>query len=275
MEERRTAILDSVREQGKLDDVLEAQIMAAETKARLEDIYLPYKPKRRTKAQIARKAGLEPLALALLTDPTKVPDALAATFIDAEKGVADAGAALEGARAILVERFAEDADLIGNLREEMWGRGGLAAKVKEEKKAEGAKFADYFNSAEPLAKVPAHRILAMFRGEKEGVLDLNFEPEDPAQAPASGPTMYEQRIARKFNIADRAGLPTSGSTIRCAGPGGRGCRATSRWTCACGSGRRRRMRPCAFSRAIFVTCCSRRRRAHARPWASIRASAPV
>ncbi len=203
MEERRTAILNSIREQGKLDDALEARIMAADSKARLEDIYLPYKQKRRTKAQIAREAGIEPLALELLTDPTKVPDALAATFIDAEKGVADAGAALEGARAILVERFAEDADLIGNLREEMWGRGRLAAKVKEEKKAEGAKFSDYFDSAEPLAKMPAHRILAMFRGEKEGVLDLNFEPEDPAQAPASGPTMYEQRIARKFNIVDR------------------------------------------------------------------------
>jgi uncharacterized protein len=203
MEERRTAILGSIREQGKLDDALEAQIMAADSKARLEDIYLPYKPKRRTKAQIAKEAGLEPLALGLLTDPSQMPDALAATFIDAEKGVADAGAALEGARAILVERFAEDADLIGNLREEMWGRGRLAAKVKEEKRAEGAKFSDYFDMTEPLAKMPAHRILAMFRGEKEGVLDLNFEPEDPAQAPASGPSMYEQRIARKFNIVDR------------------------------------------------------------------------
>ncbi len=203
LEERRTAILDSIAAQGKLDDALKAQIMAADSKARLEDIYLPYKPKRRTKAQIAREAGLEPLANALLTDPSKIPDAVAAAFIDPDKGVADVSAALEGARAILVERFAEDADLIGNLREERWGRGRLAAKVKEEKKAEGAKFADYFDTAEPLSKVPAHRILAMFRGEKEGVLDLDFEPEDPAQAPASGPTLYEQRIARKFNIADR------------------------------------------------------------------------
>ena len=121
--------MSSIREQGKLDDALEAQIMAADSKARLEDIYLPYKPKRRTKAQIAKEAGLEPLADALLTDPTKMPDAIAATFVDAEKGVADATAALEGARAILVERFAEDADLIGDLREEMWGRGRLAAKV--------------------------------------------------------------------------------------------------------------------------------------------------
>ncbi len=123
LEERRTAILGSIRDQGKLDAGLEAQIIAADSKARLEDIYLPYKPKRRTKAQIAKEAGLEPLALALLTDPTKIPDAIAATFIDAEKGVADAPAALEGARAILVERFAEDADLFGNLREEMGGRG--------------------------------------------------------------------------------------------------------------------------------------------------------
>jgi len=203
LEERRTAILDSIREQGKLDATLEAQIMAADAKARLEDIYLPYKPKRRTKAQIAKEAGLEPLADALLADPSKLPDSLAATFVNADKGVADAPAALEGARAILVERFAEDADLIGNLREEMWGRGRLAAKVKEEKKVEGAKFADYFDTAEPLSKMPAHRILAMFRGEKEGVLDLNFEPEDPAQTTAGVPTVYEQRIARKFNIVDR------------------------------------------------------------------------
>jgi uncharacterized protein len=205
LEERRTAILDSIREQGKLDDALQAQIMTADTKARLEDIYLPYKPKRRTKAQIAKEAGLEPLADALLTDPTKMPDAFAATFVNAEKGVADATAALEGARSILVERFGEDADLIGNLREEMWGRGRLAAKAKDDKKdtPEGAKFADYFDKAEPLTKMPSHRILAMYRGEKEGVLDLNFEPEDPAQAPASGPSLYENRIARKFNIADR------------------------------------------------------------------------
>ncbi len=202
LEERRAAILDSIREQGKLDAALEAQIMQADSKARLEDIYLPYKPKRRTKAQIAKEAGLEPLANAILTDPSKLPDAIAATFVDAEKGVADAPAALEGARAILVERFAEDADLIGGLREEMWGRGRLAASVREGKKEAGAKFADYFDSAEPLSKMPSHRILAMFRGEKEEVLDLNFEPEDPAQAP-SGPSLYEQRIARRFNIADR------------------------------------------------------------------------
>ncbi|WKW49896.1 Tex family protein [Rhodomicrobium lacus] len=205
MEDRRKAILDSVREQGKLDDALEAQIMAADSKARLEDIYLPYKPKRRTKAQIAKEAGLEPLADALLADPSKLPDAIAAAFVNAEKGVADVAAALDGARAILVERFAEDADLIGGLREEMWGRGRLAAKAKDDKKdtPEAAKFADYFDKAEPLAKMPSHRILAMFRGEKEGFLELNFEPEDPAQAAPSGPSLYEARIARRFNIADK------------------------------------------------------------------------
>lgn len=203
LEDRRSAILDSIRQQGKLDDALEAQIMAADNKARLEDIYLPYKPKRRTKAQIAREAGLEPLADELLAHPERVPDALAATFVDAEKGVADAAAALEGARAILVERFAEDADLIGALREEMWTRGRLASKVREGKQNEGAKFADYFDFNEPFAKMPSHRILALFRGEKEEALDLVFEPEEPAPTPPVGPGLYEQRIARRFAIADR------------------------------------------------------------------------
>ncbi len=218
LEERRAAILDSIREQGKLDAPLQAQIAAADTKARLEDIYLPFKPKRRTKAQIAKEAGLQPLAEEILADPTKLPDAVATAFVNVEKGVADAGAALEGARAILVERFAEDADLIGGLRDEMWGRGRLAAKVRDEKKADGVKFADYFDTAEPLTKLPAHRILAMFRGEKEGVLDLNFEPEDPAHAPSSGPTLYENRIARRFNIADRgrAGDKWLADTVRWA-----------------------------------------------------------
>jgi uncharacterized protein len=205
LEDRRAAIIESIRQQGKLDDPLLAQIMAADNKARLEDIYLPYKPKRRTKAQIAREAGLEPLADELLAHPENVPDALAATFVDGEKGVADASAALDGARAILVERFGEDADLIGGLREEMWTRGRLSARVREGKQAEGAKFADYFDFAEPFTKMPSHRILAMFRGEKEEVLDLVFEPDEPASAPApqAGPSLYEQRIARRFNIADR------------------------------------------------------------------------
>ncbi|MET7271933.1 Tex family protein [Streptomyces flaveolus] len=199
LEERRTAILDSVREQGKLTEELEARIREAETKARLEDIYLPFKPKRRTKAQIAREAGLEPLAEGLLADPSVDPLAAAAAFVDAGKGVADPQAALDGARSILTEKFSEDADLIGELRERMWVRGRLAAKVKAGKEESGAKFADYFDFAEPFTELPSHRILAMLRGEKEDVLDLVLEPEEPAD----GPSSYEGIVANRFGIADR------------------------------------------------------------------------
>ncbi|MFC7303578.1 Tex family protein [Streptomyces monticola] len=209
LEERRTAVLESVREQGKLTEALEAQIRGAETKARLEDIYLPFKPKRRTKAQIAREAGLEPLAEGLLSDPSVDPLAAAAAFVDADKGVADPQAALDGARSILTERFGEDADLIGELRERMWTRGRLAAKVREGKETEGAKFADYFDFAEPFTELPSHRVLAMLRGEKEEVLDLVLEPEEPSTDPAaaatspSAPSSYEPIIAHRFGIADR------------------------------------------------------------------------
>jgi uncharacterized protein len=206
LEERRTAILASIREQGKLDAALEAAIVAADTKARLEDIYLPFKPKRRTKAQIAREAGLGPLAEALIAHPEREPAAEAAAYVNADKGVADVQAALDGARAILVERFAEDADLIGGLREEVWTKGKLVSRVREGKEAQGAKFADYFDFSEPLAKLPSHRILALFRGEKEEVLDVKIEPE-PDQQAASGsaaqPGAYELRIAHRFSIADR------------------------------------------------------------------------
>ncbi|GLK98619.1 RNA-binding transcriptional accessory protein [Dactylosporangium matsuzakiense] len=198
MEERRAAILESIRSQGKLDEALEAQIMAADSKARLEDIYLPYKPKRRTKAMIAREAGLEPLADGLLADPNVDPQAAAAVFVDAEKGVADIAAALDGARAILVERFSEDPDLIGDLREKMWAQGRLVAKVREGKEADGAKFADYFDFSEPYTKLPSHRILAMFRGEKEEMLDLVMEPSQDPEAPS----LYEPTIASKFGIRD-------------------------------------------------------------------------
>ncbi|OWA19398.1 RNA-binding transcriptional accessory protein [Streptomyces sp. CS227] len=202
LEERRTAVLESVAEQGKLTDELRAAIEAAETKARLEDIYLPFKPKRRTKAQIAKEAGLEPLADSLLGDPSAEPLSAAAAFADPEKGVADAQAALDGARAILAERFSEDADLIGTLRERMWGRGRLAAKVREGQEEAGAKFSDYFDFAEPFTELPSHRVLAMLRGEKEGVLDLNLEPEEP-QADPSAPSSYEVEVASRFGIADR------------------------------------------------------------------------
>ncbi|PJN25167.1 Tex family protein [Kitasatospora sp. CB02891] len=202
LEERRTAVLESIDSQGKLDDTLRAQILAADSKARLEDIYLPYKPKRRTKAQIAREAGLEPLADTLLADPAQDPAALAAGY--ANEQVADAAAALEGARAILVERFGEDADLVGSLRERMWTRGRLVAKVRDGKEQDGAKFADYFDFAEPYTKLPSHRILAMLRGEKEEALDLELSPYDGAEeADLPGASDYEQRISARFGIADR------------------------------------------------------------------------
>nr|WP_081633903.1 Tex family protein [Terracoccus sp. 273MFTsu3.1] len=206
LEERRAAVLASVEEQGKLDDLLRAQILAAETKARLEDIYLPFKPKRRTKAQIAREAGLEPLAELLLGDPGTDPATAAARFVDADREVVDAAAALDGARAILVERFAEDADLIGDLRERVWQQGHVGSRVRSGKEDEGAKFSDYFDFTEPLAKLPSHRILALFRGEKEDVLSLEINPEDPAAEQQPGPTAYERAIARRFGI-ENAGRP--------------------------------------------------------------------
>lgn len=201
LEDRRKAILESVREQGKLDAALEATIMAADSKARLEDIYLPFKPKRRTKAEVAKEAGLEPLANQLLVEPGNDPKVVAEGFVNAEKGVADAAAALDGARAILVERFDEDADLIGALREEMWTNARMASKVRDGKKTEGEKFADYFDFSEPLTKLPSHRILAMFRGEKEEILDLQIQAE--AEAPPPGvPSAYELKIMKRFAIAD-------------------------------------------------------------------------
>lgn len=222
LEERRAAILESVREQGKLDEALEARIRAADTKSRLEDIYLPFKPKRRTKAQIAREAGLEPLAEGLLNDPTVDPVTAAAAFADTDKGVADAAAALDGARAILTERFSEDADLIGELRERMWTRGRLTAKVREGKgnatEGPAAKFADYFDFAEAFTALPSHRMLALFRGEKEEVLDLSLEPETDDADVRPGPSTYENMIARRFGVADRGrpGDKWLGDTVRWA-----------------------------------------------------------
>ncbi|WP_211785952.1 Tex family protein [Kitasatospora atroaurantiaca] len=216
LEERRAAVLESIEAQGKLDDTLRAQILAADSKARLEDIYLPYKPKRRTKAQIAREAGLEPLADALLADPGLDPQAAASAYLN--ESVADQAAALEGARAILVERFGEDADLVGTLRERMWSRGRLVATVREGKEQDGAKFADYFDFSEPYTKLPSHRILAMLRGEKEEALDLELSPYDGTEGDLPGENDYEQRIAARFGIADR-GRPADkwlGDTVRWA-----------------------------------------------------------
>ncbi|MFE6309205.1 Tex family protein [Nocardiopsis sp. NPDC057823] len=206
LDERKAAVLESIRSQGKLTEDLERSILEAGSKARVEDIYLPYKPKRRTKAQIAREAGLEPLAEALIGDPGLDPQETAAAYVDADRGVADTKAALDGARSILVERFAEDADLTGLLRERLWEKGRLVSAVREGKEESGAKFSDYFDFSEPLTALPSHRVLAMYRGEKEEVLTLTLEPEE---APAENPdgtvprSSYENAIAHHFGIVDR------------------------------------------------------------------------
>ena len=202
MDSRRKAILESIESQSKLDDDLRQQILSADTKARLEDLYLPFKPKRRTKGQIAREAGLAPLAEALLARPERDPKGAAQDFVDPQKGVETVEAALEGARAILVERWAEEADLLGQLRETYWRQGRLTSAVREGKREVGAKFSDYFDFAEPLPKLPSHRVLALLRGEKEEVLDLRFE-EDMGTNKAGCLSVYESRIAMHASVSDR------------------------------------------------------------------------
>jgi uncharacterized protein len=198
--DRRNVILKSIADQDKLTPDLEASICAAGTKTRLEDLYLPYKPKRRTKAQMAREAGVEPLAVALLEDPSQRPEQLAAGYVDASKGVADVRAALEGARHILMERFAEEADLVGRLREYLWERGQLCATVVDGKQDEGAKFRDYFDYQEPIRAIPSHRALALFRGRNEGILNLVLAlPEADEQRPHA-------LIASRFGIEERGRL---------------------------------------------------------------------
>ncbi len=201
LEDRRAAILKNVDEQGQLTAELARSIEQAETKARLEDLYLPFKPKRRTKAQIAREAGLEALALRLLQDPARIPRDEAAAFVDAGRGVADTVAALEGARWILMETFAEDAELVGGLRQLLWDRGEWTSTVVAGKEEDGIKFSDYFNSREPVRTIPSHRILALLRGRNEGFLRLSIElPEGPDAGPVSIP---EQRIAARAGIEQR------------------------------------------------------------------------
>ncbi len=200
LEDRRKSVLDSIREQDKLTPELEADILAADTKTRLEDLYLPYKPKRRTKAQIAREAGLEPLAQALLVDPGLEPEAEAATYVNAELGVADIKAALDGAKYILMEQFSEDADLLAGLRELLWQEGLLSARLVPGKEQEGAKFSDYFEHDEPLRQTPSHRALAMFRGRNEGVLTVSIRlpgEEEMATHPA------QTRIAAHWQVRDQ------------------------------------------------------------------------
>jgi uncharacterized protein len=234
LEERRAAILKSIGEQGKLTPQLQASIGAADTKQRLEDLYLPYKPKRRTKAMIAREAGLDGLAAALLTDPTLTPEQEALKFLKPaftteegdNPGVADAKAALEGARQILMEQFAEDAELVGALREHVKEQGQLISKVAAAKEEAGAKFRDYFDYREPIGAVPSHRALALFRGRKEEILQLALKlPEELVETDGTNPTpsqapfnTCERKICTRNRIADQ-GRPSDAWLLQ-----------TARWT---------------------------------------------
>ena len=205
LEDRRTAIIRSIDEQGKLTPELAAQIHNAETKQSLEDLYLPYKQKRRTKAQIAREAGLAPLAEALLADPALKPEDEAAKFINADAGFADVKAVLDGARQILMEQFSEDAALLGKLREYLEEHGVVKSTVVEGKETEGAKFRDYFDYSEAVSTVPSHRALALLRGRNEGVLQVTLVLDselDEANKPV-GPNPCEGRIAKHFGITDQ------------------------------------------------------------------------
>ncbi|MDO4905582.1 MAG: Tex family protein [Lautropia sp.] len=210
LDQRRQTILDSIREQGKLTPELAARIDEADSKQRLEDLYAPYKPKRRTKAQIAREAGLEPLADLLLGNPLLTPEAEAANFLKApfttpdgdNPGVADAKAALDGARQILMERFAEDADLVGRLRERLQEKGVLISKVVDGKTETGAKFADYFDYQEALAEIPSHRALALLRGRREEIIQLSLKLPEEIEG-VEGPGWCERQIASQAGISDQ------------------------------------------------------------------------
>ncbi|MCX2715124.1 Tex family protein [Mycolicibacterium sp. J2] len=212
LDQRRDAVLASIQEQGKLTEELKAALLAADTKARIEDIYLPYKPKRRTKAQIAREAGLEPLADRLLADPSVVPEEVAAEFVGED--VADAAAALDGARHILIERAAEDAELVGEVRAKFWADGTLRTRAWSDETAKNAaaqKFRDYFDFAEPLENMPSHRVLAVLRGEKEEALALTFDGGDDE--------VYQARIAQSLGIdmaATGPATPWLAATVRLA-----------------------------------------------------------
>jgi uncharacterized protein len=201
MEDRRAAILKSIAEQDKLTPELEKAINAADTKTLLEDLYLPYKPKRRTKAMIAREAGLEPLADMLLEDPSKDPEAEAAAFLNEEHKIATAKDALDGAKQILMERFSEDAALLEKLRSFLRTEAYLKAEVITGKESEGAKFSDYFEHREPLGKVPSHRALAMFRGRNEGILSLALTLEEDLPPGAAHPC--EAMVADHWQIRDQ------------------------------------------------------------------------
>ncbi len=222
LEERRASILKSIEEAGKLTAELEAAINAAATKAELEDLYLPYKSKRRTRAQIAREAGLEPLADSLVADPNQDPEALAAGFLNAEHEINAAADALSGARAILTERASQDAVLVSELRERLWTRGKIASKTAPgAPAADAAKFSDYEDFVQPVATQPSHRVLALLRGERDGALNLELAEADPRDddALAEARAGYEAAVARSLGIKAGADAPAGkwlSQTVRLA-----------------------------------------------------------
>jgi len=206
LENRRQTVLDSIRDQGKLSPELEQALLAADSKTLLEDLYLPYKPKRRTKAQIAREAGLEPLALELLSAPDRVPEEEAARYLKPDQGIADVAAALEGARQILMERFAENPVTVTEVRERIWEEGILVSRVAPGKEVEGAKFQDYFDYSEAIARIPSHRALALYRGRNEGILELSLWPakdEAAGHEYAQGAMAHQEGVANQGRPADR------------------------------------------------------------------------
>jgi uncharacterized protein len=212
LDQRRSAVLASIEEQGKLTDDLRTALLVADTKSRVEDIYLPFKTKRRTKAQIAREAGLEPLADQLLADPTLVPEDAAAGFLG--EHVADAAAALDGARHIVIERAAEDAELVGAVREKFWAGGSMRTAASSEavaKSPAGQKFRDYFAYSEPLESMPSHRVLAVMRGEKEQVLSVSLDGGDDE--------VYQAMVAQALGVVMTSGAaatPWLATTVRLA-----------------------------------------------------------
>lgn len=200
MEARRTAVIDSIASQGKLTDELKLALMQAETKQRIEDLYLPYKPKRRTRAQVAKEAGLEPLADKLLENPTLVPEQEAEHFLNPEKGISAVKDALNGARDILAERFSEDAELLAVLRSFLGKHGFIVSELVQGKEGDGAKYKDYFDFEEPLSSIPSHRALALFRGRQEGVLSVKVALSEQEEAQVPHPC--QQMIAEHVGIKD-------------------------------------------------------------------------
>ena len=222
LEKRREVILGSIRDQGKLTPELEAKIVAADTKQGLEDLYLPYRPKRRTLAAIAREAGLEPLALKLFENPGLDPETEAVAFVSPEKNVPDVKAALNGARDILAEKMSEDSVLLADMRAWLWNEGAMTSRVVEGMEETGAKFRDYFDYREPIARMPSHRALAAFRGQAEGVLTLGLEVD------AERPDQPVERTAAYFNVGTQR-RPADAWLWQCCRTGRRPWRRQAPW----------------------------------------------